>query len=42
MVIGSTDIFNDEYFEKEENQKLFDFVLKYFFTKEVEFDRKPP
>lgn len=40
LVVGSTEIFSDEYFEKEENQKLFDFVLKFFFTKEVEFDRR--
>ncbi|CAD8120067.1 unnamed protein product [Paramecium sonneborni] len=42
VVIGSTDIFNDEYFEKDDNQKIFDFLLKFFFTKEVEFDKKTP
>ncbi|KAM3132992.1 hypothetical protein pb186bvf_014848 [Paramecium bursaria] len=40
VVLGSTDIFSDEYFEKENNAKLFDFILKYFFTKEVDFDKK--
>jgi intraflagellar transport protein 52 len=38
--MGSTDMFNDDYLEKEENAKFFDFLLKYFFTKEVEFDKK--
>jgi hypothetical protein len=43
--MGSTDIFTDEYFDKEENQKIFvyyknysiwkDFLLKLFFTDEV-------
>lgn len=31
-------MFTDEYFEKEDNQKLFDFYIKYFLTKEVEFE----
>ena len=39
-MIGSTDLFNDEYFEKEENSKFFDFLMKFFFTKEVEFEKK--
>ncbi len=38
--IGSVEIFNDEYFEKEENNKLFDFLMKFFFTKEVELEKK--
>jgi intraflagellar transport protein 52 len=38
--IGSVEIFNDEYFEKEENGKLFEFLMKFFFTKEVELDKK--
>lgn len=36
-VMGSYEIFSDEYFDKEENAKLFDFFLKYFLTDEVEF-----
>ena len=39
-MVGSVDMFNDDYFEKEENGKFFDFLLKYFFTKEVEFEKK--
>ncbi len=39
-MIGSTDMFADEYFEKEENSKFFDFLMRFFFTKEVEFDKK--
>jgi intraflagellar transport protein 52 len=39
-VIGSVEIFNDEYFEKEENCKLFEFLMKFFFTKEVELEKK--
>lgn len=42
VVIGSTDIFNDEYFEKDDNQKIFDFLLKFYFSKDVEFDKKAP
>lgn len=41
-VIGSTEMLSDEYFEKEENQKIFEFLLKFFFTREVEFDKKSP
>jgi len=32
-------MFADEYFEKEENSKFFDFLMRFFFTKEVEFDK---
>lgn len=38
--MGSTDIFNDDYFDKEDNTKFFEFLMKFFFTKEVEFDKK--
>jgi len=37
-VLGSVEIFSDEYYDKEENSKLFDFLLKFFFTNEVEFE----
>lgn len=42
VVLGSTDMFNDDNFEKEENQKVFDFILKFFFSNEIEFEKKPP
>lgn len=32
MVCGSFSMFNDDYFECEENQKIMDFALKYFLT----------
>lgn len=35
IVVGSVDMFNDEYFDKEENAKFFDFILKFFLSKEV-------
>ena len=38
MVCGSFSMFNDDYFESEENQKIMDFTLKYFLTEEVEFE----
>ena len=38
IVVGSITMFNDDYFELEENGKLMDFFLKYFFTQEVDFD----
>ena len=31
-------MFTDEYFEKENNQKIFDFFLKFLLTKEVDFE----
>ena len=31
-------MFNDDYFEQEENAKLMDFFLKYFFSEEVDFE----
>lgn len=34
-------MFSDEYFEKESNQKIFEFLTKLFFSKEVVFDKKP-
>jgi len=30
-VLGSVEIFSDEYYDKEENSKLFDFLLKFFY-----------
>jgi intraflagellar transport protein 52 len=38
-VIGSYQIFTDDYFEKEDNQKLFDFLLKFLLTNEVHLDK---
>lgn len=32
-------MFNDEYFEKEDNAKIFEFLIKFFMTKEVEFEK---
>ena len=32
-------MFNDYYFEKEENQKIFDFLLKFLLTNEVQLDK---
>ena len=37
VVCGSVSMFNDEYFEQEENSKIMDFFLKYFFSQEVDF-----
>jgi len=31
-------MFTDEFFEKEDNSKLFDFFMKFFLTKDVVFD----
>jgi len=39
-VIGSYTMFTDEYFEKEENEKLFDFVMKFLLTQEVQIEVK--
>ena len=38
IAMGSVSMFNDEYFELEENSKLMDFFLKYFFTEEVDLE----
>lgn len=38
-VIGSYDMFTDEYFEKEDNSKIFDFLIKFFLGNEVEFGK---
>lgn len=38
IVMGSVSMFNDDYFEQEENSKLMDFFLKYFFTEEVDLE----
>lgn len=38
MVCGSVNMFVDDYFEAEENQKIMDFALKFFLTDEVEFE----
>lgn len=35
MVGGSFSMFNDDYFESEENQKVMDFAIKFFLTEEV-------
>ena len=35
MVCGSVNMFTDDYFEFEENQKIMDFTLKFFLTDEV-------
>lgn len=32
-------MFSDEYFEKEDNAKIFDFLIKFFMTKEVSFSK---
>lgn len=32
-------MFTDEYLEKEDNAKIFDFLIKFFMTKEVEFSK---
>jgi len=37
-VVGSVEMFGDEYFEKEENSKIFEFLIKYLLTNEVEFE----
>jgi intraflagellar transport protein 52 len=36
VVIGSCDMFQDDYFEVESNAKIFDFVVKYLLTDEVD------
>lgn len=38
MVFGSASMFNDDYFESEENHKIMDFALKFLLTDEVEFE----
>jgi intraflagellar transport protein 52 len=38
VVVGSVSMFMDDYFEQEENAKLMDFFLKFFFTQEVELE----
>lgn len=38
VVCGSVSMFSDDYLEQEENGKLMDFFLKYFFSEEVDFD----
>ena len=38
VVAGSMSMFSDDYFELEENQKVMDFFMKFFFTQEVDFD----
>lgn len=38
MVCGSVNMFNDDYFEAEENQKIMDFAIKFFLTDDVEFE----
>lgn len=35
---GSIDMFTDDYFEKEDNSKIFEVIVKYLLLKEVEFD----
>ena len=35
MVGGSYSMFNDDYFELEDNHKFMDFAIKYFLTDEV-------
>lgn len=37
LVCGSLNMFNDDYFDLEENSKVLDFFLRYFLTDEVEF-----
>eukprot|EP00919_Chromeraceae_sp_WS-2016_P018985 GHVR01045218.1.p2 GENE.GHVR01045218.1~~GHVR01045218.1.p2 ORF type:complete len:102 (+),score=11.97 GHVR01045218.1:347-652(+) len=32
MVCGSVNMFTDDYFESEDNQKIMDFILKFFLT----------
>lgn len=39
-MVGSYEMFTDEYFDKEDNSKIFDFIIKYFMSKEVEFENK--
>lgn len=38
-VVGSYMMFTDDYFDKEENSKLFDFFVKYLMTEEVQLDK---
>mgnify|MGYP006901765508 CR=1 FL=1 len=38
-VIGSYQMFTDDYFDKDENAKLFDFFIKYLMTQEVQFEK---
>ncbi|KRX07177.1 hypothetical protein PPERSA_00087 [Pseudocohnilembus persalinus] len=40
VVMGSYEMFTDEYFEKEDNAKIFDFLIKLFFSKNVQFDKR--
>ena len=37
LVSGSIEMFSDDYFELEQNQKFMDFFLKFFLGDEVEF-----
>jgi intraflagellar transport protein 52 len=38
-VCGSYQIFTDEYFDKEENARLFDFFMKFLLGNEVHLDK---
>jgi intraflagellar transport protein 52 len=38
-VCGSFMVFSDEYFDKEENTKLFEFFIKFLLTSEVELEK---
>lgn len=38
-VVGSYNMFTDDYFDKEENSKLFDFFMKFLLTDEVCFEK---
>nr|AAL61822.1 raft-like protein [Tetrahymena thermophila] len=40
-VIGSFEMFTDEYFDNEDNSKIFDFFIKYLLTNECEFEFSP-
>ena len=37
-VIGSYKMFHDDYFEKEENQKIFEFLIRFLLSNEVQLD----
>ena len=40
-VIGSYEMFTDEYYDNEDNSKIFDFLLKFLLTNECEFEFSP-
>lgn len=39
ICLGGYEMFTDEYFDKEDNSKIFDFIIKFFMTSDVQFEK---